>query len=81
MGACSSKVTSKGRVVIPKLLREKYAIVPTTKIRWVPTEEGILMAPEFADPIRAARGMLKGSGIINYPPRAAGGDEAGMKSS
>ncbi|MBW1782267.1 MAG: AbrB/MazE/SpoVT family DNA-binding domain-containing protein [Deltaproteobacteria bacterium] len=64
MEACSSKVTSKGQVVIPKLLREKYAIVPTTKIRWIPTEEGILMVPESADPIRAARGMLRGSGIL-----------------
>jgi len=64
MKACSSKVTSKGQVVIPKGLRQKYAIVPATKIRWIPTEEGILMVPETADPVRAARGMLKGSGIL-----------------
>ena len=64
MEACSSKVTSKGQVVIPKGLREKYAIVPATRIRWVPIKEGILMVTESADPIRAARGMLKGSGIL-----------------
>jgi len=64
MEACSSKVTSKGQVVIPKGLRDKYVIVPATKIRWVPIEEGILMVPESADPIRAARGMLRGSGIL-----------------
>ena len=64
MKTCSSKVTSKGQVVIPKGLREKYAIVPATKIRWIPTEEGILMVPESADPIRAARGMLRDSGIL-----------------
>ena len=64
MEVCSSKVTSKGQVVIPKGLREKYAIVPATKIRWVPIEEGILMVPESADPIQAARGMLRGSGIL-----------------
>jgi len=64
MEACSSKVTSKGQVVIPKGLRDKYAIVPSTKIRWVPIEEGILMVPESADPIKEARGMLKGSGLL-----------------
>jgi bifunctional DNA-binding transcriptional regulator/antitoxin component of YhaV-PrlF toxin-antitoxin module len=64
MNAHSSKVTSKGQVVIPKGLREKYAIVPATKIRWVPIEQGILMVPGSADPISAARGMLKGSGLL-----------------
>lgn len=65
MEVSSSKVTSKGQVVIPKGLREKYAIVPATTIRWIPTPEGILMVPETDDPIRAARGMLKGSGIMS----------------
>ena len=64
MKTCSSKVTSKGQVVIPKGLREKYVIVSATKIRWIPTEEGILMVPESADPIRAARGMLRDSGRL-----------------
>ena len=42
----SSRVTSKGQIVIPKKLREKYAIVPTMRIRWIPKEEGLLMVPE-----------------------------------
>ena len=63
MEAGSSKVTSKGQVVIPKRLREKYAILPATKIRWIEKEKGILMIPESVDPIKAARGMLQGSGI------------------
>ena len=63
MEACSSKVTSKGQVVIPKGLREKYAIVPSTKIRWIPTGQGILMVPESVDPIRAAS-MLRHSNVI-----------------
>lgn len=60
----SSKVTSKGQVVIPKRLREKYGIRTSTAIRWIEREQGILMVPESEDPIAAARGMLKGSGIL-----------------
>ena len=64
METISSKVTSKGQVVIPKRLREKYGICSFTAIRWVEKDQGILMVPESADPIVAARGMLKGSGIL-----------------
>ena len=64
MTTLSSKVTSKGQIVIPKRLREKYAIFPATAISWIEKEGGILMVPESADPIKAARGMLRGSGIL-----------------
>ena len=64
METASSKVTSKGQIVIPKKLREKYGILPTTTIRWVEKDDGILMVSESEDPIKAARGMLKGSGIF-----------------
>jgi AbrB family looped-hinge helix DNA binding protein len=64
MHTATSKVTSKGQVVIPKRIREKYGIHPATSIRWVEKKEGILMVPDSEDPITAARGMLKGSGIL-----------------
>jgi AbrB family looped-hinge helix DNA binding protein len=64
METLSSKVTSKGQVVIPKKLREKYGIRTATAIRWIEKDQGILMVPESEDPIVAARGMLKGSGIL-----------------
>ncbi len=64
MEAGSSRVTSKGQIVIPKRLREKYAIVPAMTIRWIPKEEGLLMVPETGDAIKAARGMLKGTGLL-----------------
>jgi bifunctional DNA-binding transcriptional regulator/antitoxin component of YhaV-PrlF toxin-antitoxin module len=64
MEKSSSRVTSKGQVVIPKRLREKYRILPLTSIRWIEKENGILMIPESEDPITAARGMLQGSGIL-----------------
>jgi AbrB family looped-hinge helix DNA binding protein len=59
-----SKVTSKGQIVIPKRLREKYSISAETRIRWIGRQDGILMIPESEDPIKAARGMLQGSGIL-----------------
>ena len=64
METLSSKVTSKGQVVIPKKLREKYGIRSATAIRWIEKDQGILMVPESEDPIVSARGMLKGSGIL-----------------
>ena len=64
METISSKVTSKGQVVIPKKLRDKYGIQTATAIRWIEKDQGILMVPESEDPIMAARGMLKGSGIL-----------------
>ncbi len=65
MEISSSRVTSKGQVVIPKRLREKYGILPVTVIRWIEKDNGILMVPESEDPIKAARGMLQGTGLLN----------------
>ncbi len=45
MEAISSKVTSKGQVVIPKRLRVKYGIRSATAIRWIEKDQGILMIP------------------------------------
>ena len=64
MQTISSKVTSKGQIVIPKKIREKYNIGPSTSIHWIEKEEGILMVPHKEDPIKAARGMLKDTGIL-----------------
>ena len=64
MQSLSSKVTSKGQIVIPKKIRERYGICDSTSIHWVEREEGVLMIPDSEDPIVAARGMLKGSGIL-----------------
>lgn len=59
-----SRVTSKGQVVIPKKLRQKYSIEPSCKIRWIEKGDGILMVPESENPIKAAKGMLKGAGLL-----------------
>jgi AbrB family looped-hinge helix DNA binding protein len=64
MQTTSSKVTSKGQIVIPKKIREKYGIRPSSCIHWIEKEEGILMVPDSDDPIISARGMLKGTGLL-----------------
>jgi AbrB family looped-hinge helix DNA binding protein len=64
MHTAISKVTTKGQIVIPKRIREKYGIYPSTSIRWIEKKEGILMVPDTEDPIIAARGMLKGTGVL-----------------
>ena len=64
MQSATSKVTTKGQIVIPKKIREKYGIYPSTKVRWIEKEDGILMVPDTEDPIIAARGMLKGAGVL-----------------
>ena len=64
MEVTTSKVSSKGQIVIPKRLREKYGIESNMKINWVEREEGLLLVPEKEDPIVAAQGMLSGSGIL-----------------
>jgi AbrB family looped-hinge helix DNA binding protein len=64
MHTATSKVTTKGQIVIPKKIREKYGIQPSTSVRWIEKKEGILMVPDSEDPIVAARGMLKGAGLL-----------------
>ena len=64
MHTATSKVTTKGQIVIPKKIREKYGIRPSTSIKWVEKKEGILMVPDTEDPIIAARGMIKGAGVL-----------------
>ena len=64
MQTTSSKVTSKGQIVIPKKIREKYGIHPSSSIHWIEKEEGILMVPDSDDPIISARGMLEGAGLL-----------------
>ena len=59
-----SRVTSKGQIVIPKKLREKYDIAPSTRIRWIPKDDGLLLVPETEEAIKAARGMLQGAGLL-----------------
>ena len=65
METIQSKVTSKGQIVIPKPIRQKYGITPQTVVRWVERDGGIMMVPDVEDPVAAARGMFKRSGLLD----------------
>ena len=56
--------TTKGKILIPALLRRKYGIKKGTRIH-VSEENGrIILRPITPDLVRRLRGSLKGSGIL-----------------
>ena len=54
------KMSTKGQIVVPSGIREKYGIAPRSEIEVLDFGKEILLVPITAkDPIRAARGLLK----------------------
>ena len=39
------RITSKGQVTIPEMMRKRYNITMQTKLEFVPSSEGILVRP------------------------------------
>jgi len=39
------RITSKGQVTIPNVMRKRYNITPRTKLEFVPRAEGIMVRP------------------------------------
>lgn len=56
----TSKVSSKGWVVIPKEIRERHGIKPGDEVHIVEHGNTITLIPKAKDPIAAGRGLLKG---------------------
>ena len=54
-----NKISHKGQIVIPKLLREKYGLTPECKVRITEIDGHIAIIPLFEDPIKDTRGILK----------------------
>ena len=55
-----TQATLKGQIVIPVDLRRKYHIQKGSRLGVIDHEGEILLKPLPKDPIRAARGFLKG---------------------
>ena len=55
-----SKVSAKGWVVIPALLRKRFGIEPGTSIEFQEIGERIVLIPESKDPVDAFYGKLAG---------------------
>lgn len=53
-------VSSKGQIVLPAELRKRYGIEAGSKLGIVDLAGSIYLVPLPDDPIKAARGMLKG---------------------
>lgn len=60
----SSKVTSKGQLVIPSKLRKKYKIRSGTRVNFIEESDGIKMMPVTAEFIRANAGFLGTKGKL-----------------
>lgn len=54
------KASSKGQIVIPATLRQKYRIDKGTKINVVDGDGEIILRPVLQDAVQQARGMFRG---------------------
>jgi AbrB family looped-hinge helix DNA binding protein len=57
-----SKVYERGQTVIPKRIRDALAIEHGARLQWRVQEGVIQVIPVPANPVRALRGILKGTG-------------------
>ncbi len=53
-------VSSKGQVLIPKKIRERYGIKPKHKVQLLEQPDGIIIKTVPDDPIEAVCGFIKG---------------------
>jgi len=54
------KLSQKGWVVIPAIMREKYGLKPGTNLQIVDYGGVLAIVPAFKNPIRDGAGLLKG---------------------
>ncbi len=59
-------VTSKGRIVIPAVLRRKYGIKEGTRIIVSDNGDSILLKPITQQYLKKLQGSLKGRGGLKY---------------
>jgi AbrB family looped-hinge helix DNA binding protein len=55
----SSVLTTKGQIVIPKAIREKYKLKPGTKLIFKETDSGLMLQPVDASFIKSLKGIAK----------------------
>jgi AbrB family looped-hinge helix DNA binding protein len=54
----SSVMTTKGQIVIPKAIRQKYNMLPGVKIVFEETSMGLVLKPVDIDFIKKSRGIV-----------------------
>lgn len=55
----TAKVSTKGWIVIPKDLRDKYRLKKGSQVQVVDYGEGLILIPLPDDPVEALHGMLE----------------------
>jgi AbrB family looped-hinge helix DNA binding protein len=58
------RLSSKGWVVIPAAMREKYGLKPGSDVQVVDYGGVLSLVPALKDPIQAGAGMLKGGNSL-----------------
>ena len=53
-------ISSRGQVVIPKILRSQYGLKKKVRLACIDTGRGLFLVPIARNPIQATRGILKG---------------------
>jgi len=53
------RLTSKGQLVIPKALREKYKLKEGSLLRMIAEEERMVLMPETGTPFASLRGLMR----------------------
>ena len=60
----TSVLTTKGQLLIPKRIRNKYGIKSGVKVIFEETETGVMIRPMNADYFKSFRGILKSTGNL-----------------
>ena len=66
----TTKVSARGRIVIPKPLREKYGLGKGAQVQVVDYGGVLALVPLQADPVEALHGMLAGGPSLTDELRA-----------
>lgn len=57
-------ITRRGQTVVPAEIRKRFHIQPNTKLEWMTGGGAIRVIPIPVNPIRGARGIAKGTGLM-----------------
>ena len=57
-------MTRRGQTVVPAEIRKRFHIQSNAKLEWMTDGDSIRVIPLPSDPIRGARGIARGTGLM-----------------